>query len=182
MLSASVPQELQHVCPAAAAAAAACPSDVMWGHPGCRGAWPTARTTASATTSCATCCRTRRASCGPRKWCVQIRASAVAGMLGAAWLSTLQACLLCPHVVVMGLGLLVPDTCALLQDAFPFVTHDLAMSLDGKILYGLDDPASGGAKAIRCRSCRQLLACDRPVTTSDPCTMLDLSRPADHGH
>lgn len=31
------------------------------------------------------------------------------------------------------------------------MTHDLAMSLDGKILYGLDDPAlSGGAKAIRC--------------------------------
>lgn len=42
----------------------------------------------------------------------------------------------------------------LLQDAFPFVTHDLAMSLDGEILYGLDDPArSGGAKAIRCPAC-----------------------------
>ena len=39
---------------------------------------------------------------------------------------------------------------SVLQDAFPFVTHDLAMSLDGEILYGLDDPAlSGGAKAIR---------------------------------
>jgi hypothetical protein len=35
------------------------------------------------------------------------------------------------------------------------VTHDLAMSLDGKILYGLDDPAlAGGAKAIRCRPCK----------------------------
>jgi hypothetical protein len=37
------------------------------------------------------------------------------------------------------------------------VTHDLAMSLDGKILYGLDDPAlSGGAKAIRYPACCQM--------------------------
>ena len=36
------------------------------------------------------------------------------------------------------------------QDAFPFVTHDLAMSQDGTILYGLDDPTiTGGARAIR---------------------------------